>query len=135
MGYFGTWTYSNAAWVEGGPSSDDSLSIEIHERDIATIRFGPTSSTVAGCLYLGIHPSDDFGDESAGMDVDVGREAEALAIWAEHAGGSRPNAESVATLVVRKGGDDEPTSDFVEEAVHALIAEIGIPDPPGMPLG
>lgn len=135
MGFFGTFTFSGGTWVDGTASGDAYLCVEIHDSDIATVRFEPAPSGATGCFYLGTHPRDYFEDPPAGVDVDAEREAAAFCAWAERTVGSRPDPDEIASLIAREGVDDEPTFVFVEAAVRALLTQVGIPPPPRLPTG
>lgn len=132
MGFFGTFSYANGQWTEDAKNTAaEVLVIDIHDSDIATIRFAPAVSG-QGCFYLGIHPRDYFDDPAEGVAVDVEREGAAFCAWASRVVGSQPDVFHVVALMAREGSDEEPEQDFVEEAVAALLVEIGVPLPPGL---
>jgi len=135
LGFFGTFTYGQGNWAEGTPTADTYLTIDIHDSDIATVRYASTGEDASGEFYLGIHRHDYFADASAGVAVDVEREAAGLAAWAERVVGSCPDPTQIAALMPRGGSDEEPQFVFVEGAVQALQGKLGIPPPPGLPDG
>ena len=125
MGYFGTFTFARGTW-SGDVGSEPSLTIEIHDSDIATIDYRAPRSGVGRC-YLGTQPREYFEDPDASDLIDVDSEARRLGEWAAEALGSPVDAALIRPLLAEEGVD--PPDDFVEETVHRLCEVLGLPVP------
>jgi hypothetical protein len=132
MGFFGTFTYSDGQWGTS-PKGDMFLRVDIHDSDIATVDFAPTSQG-RGRFYLGLQPRDYFDDPSASGPVDNDAEARALADWAAQLLGSQVTADDIRPLLA-DDGVEEPDEPFVEAAVKKLILTIGLPLPEELTAG
>lgn len=129
MGLFVTQTFAAGKWSEGQPISAPFLMVDIHDSDIATITFQPGPES-GGLVYLGFQPRDYFDDDTASADVDLDRQAIALAAWAHEVTGASAEASSIRPLLA-EGRVEEPMDVFVEETVDRLLEILGVP---GLPL-
>lgn len=130
MGTFATFVYSDGGWDDHA-ASEQFLSIDIHDSDIATLRFAPAESPARGLLYLGYEPRHYFEDPSASEPVDVVAETDALIAWAAEVTGVLVASEEVLPLLASPDGD-EPDDLFVEETVAQLLKVIGLLPPPDL---
>ncbi|TDC50581.1 hypothetical protein E1212_14505 [Jiangella ureilytica] len=130
MGTFATFVYSDGGWDDHG-ASERFLSIDIHDSDIATLRFAPAESPARGLLYLGYEPRHYFEDPSASDPVDVVAETDALIAWAADVTGVLVASEEVIPFLASPDGD-EPGDVFVEETVAQLLKVIGLLPPPDL---
>lgn len=132
MGTFTTFVYSDGGWGDTAVS-EQFLSVEIHESDIATIRFAPAAAPARGLLYLGYEPRHYFEDESASDPVDVVAETDALIGWATEVTGVLLSADELLPLLASQDGD-EPDDEFVEETAGRLLKVVGLLPPPDLQL-
>lgn len=130
MGTFATFVYSDGGWDDNA-ASEQFLSIDIHDSDIATIRFAPVESPARGLLYLGYEPRHYFEDDSASNPVDVATETDALIAWAVEVTGVLASSDEILPLLASPDGD-EPEDIFVEETVAQLLKVIGLLPPPDL---
>jgi hypothetical protein len=130
VGTFATFVYSDGGWDDTA-ASEQFLSIDIHDSDIATLRFAPVASPARGLLYLGYEPRHYFEDESASSPVDTVAETEALIAWAAEVTGLLVAPEEILPLLASPDGD-EPEDLFVEETVAQLLKAIGLLPPPDL---
>lgn len=129
MGQFVTYFYVGKKWQTTKPRlRKASLSIEIHDSDIATVEYAP-SGRGAGRFYVGVHPRDYFGDSSAGDSVNEEAEVDGIASWASVVTQTKPDRDRLLTLIAKEGDEAEPEFVFVEEAVGALLRELGVAVP------
>jgi len=125
MGLFLTQTFAAGKWSDGNSVVAPYLTVDIHDSDIATISYEPGPES-GGLVYLGFQPRDYFEDDSASADVDLDRQAAALAAWAHGATGVTIEAASIRPLLA-EDGVEEPVDVFVEEAVARLLEILGLP--------
>lgn len=130
MGTFATFVYSDGGWDDDA-ASEQFLSIDIHDSDMATLRFAPAESPARGLLHLGYEPRHYFEDPSASEPVDVVAETDALIAWAAEVTGVLVASEEVLPLLASPDGD-EPEDLFVEETVAQLLKVIGLLPPPDL---
>ncbi|HEY0215069.1 MAG TPA: hypothetical protein VGC57_01610 [Cellulomonas sp.] len=114
----------------GDVTATPSLTIEIHDSDIATVDYHPAPDS-AGRFYLGFQPRDYFDDPSQSEPVDLVAESEGFAAWAELVGADDVRPSEVRRLLA-PAGVEEPEDTFVEETVERLIRLVGLPVPPGL---
>jgi hypothetical protein len=126
MGFFGNFVFSEGRWADA-PTSDEYLSIDIHDSDFATIEYRPTGRG-RGRLYLGFEPRHYFEDPAASEQVDVSQESSGLSGWAQSVLDVRVSPEQLRNLMADPAGAD-PESPFVEDTVVQLIALFGLPLP------
>ncbi len=125
MGLFVTQTFAGGKSSEGQPVTAPFLMVDIHDSDIATITFQP-GPEAGGLVYLGYQPRDYFDDDTASADVDLDRQASALAVWAQEVTGTGVEASSIRPLLAEEGVE-EPMDVFVEETVDRLLETLGVP--------
>lgn len=126
MGFFGTFSFSHGGWSDGPSEEEPSLTVDIHDSDIATIDCrAPRCGT--GRCYLGTQPREYFEDSTASDPVDLAAEARRLGEWAGEAIGSSVDAAMIRPLLAAEGVD--PVDDFVEETVLRLCELLGLPTP------
>lgn len=130
MGTFATFVYSDGGWGDTA-ASEQFLSIDLHDSDIATIRFAPAAPPARGLLYLGYEPRHYVDDSSASEAVDVAAETEALIAWAAEVTGVLVASEEVLPLLASPDGD-EPENPFVENTTADLLKVIGLLPPPDL---
>ena len=130
MGFFGRSVYSNGCWSDAA-NGDVYLSIDIHDSDIATVTFGPTTSA-QGIFYLGFQPRDYFEDPAASGPIDLEAEATAFITWATHSLGRAIAVDDIRPLLA-EAAVDEPEDDFVELTVERLLNLLDLPIPPDFP--
>lgn len=118
MGFFGTYLYDGRGWAEHDVQQAvelpvPSLLVDIHDSDIATIRYRPTYDG-SGVVYLGHTPRMYFEEEDASVRTDTTREAAALAAWwGEHGTGGDVMAKQAEILTYL--AEDLDTFDDVED--------------------
>lgn len=126
MGFFGTFTFSNGGWSDGTSEVEPSLTIDIHDSDIATVDYR-APRVGSGRCYLGTQPREYFEDPTASDPVDLAEEARRLGEWAAEATGTSVDAAVILPLLAEEGVD--PADDFVEETVHRLCEILGLSMP------
>ncbi|MEZ0447129.1 hypothetical protein [Cellulomonas sp. ICMP 17802] len=124
-----TFVYGDGTWG-GDPAVTPSLSIEVQDGDIATVRYQPAPEGL-GRFYLGFQPRDFFDDPAESEPVDLGAEAEAFAGWALLVGAVDVEAKHVRRLLAEEHVD-EPEDTFVEETAQRLVRLVGLPVPDGL---
>jgi hypothetical protein len=152
MGFFGTYLFDGRQWWEHDPEEEPSIAepwllVDIHDSDIATVRFAP-SGRGSGIAYLGFTPRTYFADDSASESIDVAREAEGLAEWW---GQLHVNADEVAKAAKARqvigflacdddsGERDDQRSEtddadiFVEVKTARFLRALGLSLPEGLP--
>lgn len=127
MGAFEKLVYGGGTWG-GDPASTPSLTVEIHDSDIAVVEYLPAPPG-AGRFYLGFQPRDYFEDPEASAPVDLDAEAAGFAEWAELLGADDVRPGEVRKLLAEEGVE-EPADTFVEETVERLLRLVGLPVPP-----
>lgn len=133
MGTFAQLQYEDGGWVERVGIDAElarepaALRIDIHDSDLAALSW-PAEDGL-GLLFLGYQPRHYFGDEHAGPQVDVAREAAGLAEWARAMTGAEVDPADVERLAAPDDPDHEPQDVFVEETVGRLLALLGLPLP------
>jgi hypothetical protein len=130
VGTFATFVYSDGGWAETA-ASDQFLSIDIHDSDIATVRFAPAAEPARGLLYLGYEPRHYVEDDAASEPVDLVAETDALIGWAAEVTGVLVSADEILPLLASPDGD-EPGDEFVEETAGRLLKVIGLLPPPDL---
>lgn len=146
MGFFGAYIFDGSTWLGFDPESSEPLdvavpwlSVDIHDSDIATIRYEPAGPG-SGTAYLGFTPRTYFEDESASAPADVLREAEGLAFWLTQHSGRRDEADLRELIASFLADDSEQQLDddadfeddadiFVEVKVSKFLAKVGLPVP------
>jgi hypothetical protein len=123
-----TYRYSGGTWG-GDADATPSLTIEVHQGDIAVIDYAP-SPTSAGRFYLGFQPRDFYDDPAESAPVDIDGEAEGFAAWAELVGVDDVQPSEVRRLMAIEG--EEPEDTFVEETVVRLVRLVGLAVPAGL---
>jgi hypothetical protein len=126
MAAFETLVYGDGEWG-GDPAVTPSLTIDIHDSDIATVEYRPAPEG-CGRFYLGFQPRDYFDDPAESEPVDLDAEAQGFAEWAELAGTDDVGAARVRKLLAPEHVD-EPQDTFVEETVERLLRLVGLPVP------
>ena len=129
MGASETLVYGDGEWG-GDPAVTPSLTIDIHDGDIATVEYGPAPEG-CGRFYLGFQPRDYFDDPAESDPVDLAAEAEAFAEWSLLVGAVDVEAKHVRRLLA-EAHVDEPEDTFVEETVERLVRLVGLPIPDGL---
>lgn len=130
MGTLAAFVYSDGGWGDTA-ASDQFLSVEIHDSDIATVRFAPVTALARGLLYLGYEPRHYFEDDTASAPVDGAAEADALIAWAAEVTGVLASADEILPLLADAHGD-EPDEEFVENTAGRLLKAIGLLPPPDL---
>jgi hypothetical protein len=128
MGLFLTQTFASGKWSDGDSVIAPFLTVDIHDSDIATISYEPGPES-GGLVYLGFQPRDYFEDDSASADVDLDRQAAALAAWAHDVTGATVDPASIRPLLA-EDRVEEPVDVFVEEAVARFLEILGLPSLP-----
>lgn len=128
MGLFATFSYVDGRWVDGGTNAEPSLTVDIHDSDIATVDYRP-SLTGTGRFYLGCQPRIYFDDEAASGPVDAALEATAFAEWLRAFAHRPVDPATVQALLAGDDEDEEPVDVFVEDTVIALLTAAGLPLP------
>lgn len=128
MGLFLTQTFAAGKWSDGYAAITPFLTVDIHDSDIATISFEP-GPEAGGLVYLGYQPRDYFEDDTASADVDLDRQAAALADWARDVTGAQVDSAAIRTLLA-EDRVEEPVDVFVEDAVARLFELLGVPSLP-----
>jgi hypothetical protein len=157
VGFFGRYVFDGSTWHGFDTDSDQWpdiaapwLSVDIHDSDIATIRYEP-GGPGSGIAYLGHTPRAYIGNESASPPVDVLREAEGLAFWLARQQGRNGEAE-LRDLIASFLADDVPEQHlhddasagadagdlddadiFVEVKASRFLTAVGLPVPPELP--
>ncbi|GIG28136.1 hypothetical protein [Cellulomonas marina] len=121
-----TLTYGGGEWG-GDPADEPSLTIEVHESDLATVTYRPAPEGL-GRFYLGYQPRDYYDDPAESEPVDLAGEAEAFAAWAAEVGHDDVQPGEVRALLAEEGVED-PQDVFVEETVERLLRLVGLPVP------
>ena len=123
-----------AGTVSFAPSDEPYLFVDVHDSDIATVQYRPTT-TATGRSCLGVEPRHDVQDESASEPVDRRAEAEGFAQWVREVHGRDVDPADVLAL---RAPEEEPDDDgyaFVEDTLERLLDLIGLPLPDQMPSG
>jgi hypothetical protein len=128
MGFSGRFVFRQRSWVDGADTEDGDLTIDIHDSDIATLAYEPSSGQ--GFFYLGFQPRDYFEDEEASARFDLDAEASAFASWANEVLDVEMPAGQIRPLLA-DDEEEEPDDDFVEETVGRLLSLLRLPLPPG----
>ena len=128
MGLFATFGYVNGAWISGDVDGAPSLVIDIHDSDIAAVRYSPAAGA-SGRFYLGVEPRIYFEDEAASEPVDAAAEASGFVGWIREVNGRDVDPASVEALLASPNPDDDPVDVFVEETVEKLLDLVGLPLP------
>ena len=127
MGSFWRLTYHDGSWRPEA-AGEPSLTIDVHDSDIATIDYRPAGPDSSGRFYLGTQPCDYFDDPTASDPVDLEAEAAGFAIWARSHVGSSVVVEQLLPLLAT-GDTEEPLDAFVDDTVVRLLDSVGIPQP------
>jgi len=157
VGFFGSYVFDGNAWHGYDPDSDQIpdiappwLSVDIHDSDIATVRYEPTGPG-SGTAYLGFTPRMYFGSQSALAPTDVLREAGGLAFWLARQLGRDDEPELrqlIASFLAEDVRNRQPCPEddadadaddlddagiFVEIKVSELLKAVGLPVPDELP--
>ncbi|MBB5785976.1 hypothetical protein [Jiangella mangrovi] len=118
MGTFATFVYSDGGW-DTSAVSERFLSIDLHDRDHATLRFAPVEPPARGLLHLG---RPDGGDP---VPVSVSVETEALIVWAADVTGVQASPDEILPLLAS-------VDVVVEKRTVQLLKVIGLLPPPDL---
>ena len=106
--------------------------MSVHDSDIATISFQPTSSA-ADHFYLGFEPRIYFEAPDDHEPIDRNEAAAAFATWSQSVLGVSIDPSQILPFLASNDADDEPNDDFVEETVKSVLSLIALPLPQGFP--
>ncbi|MFG1851433.1 hypothetical protein ACGFJT_06290 [Actinomadura geliboluensis] len=122
MGFFGTYVYDGARWLEHLPDQPPDLEepwlmVDVHDSDIAIIVYRPMGPGT-GVAYLGHTPRTYFEDEGASAPTNTAREAAGLTAWRDqvHGGVGEAGREAKESqLVAYLAADIDPAEIEVHE--------------------
>lgn len=120
------YSWDGRRWSEGPPKKKHWLTIELHDGDIAHVRFREDAASKWESAWLGALPEVLFDDPRLAEDHDFSRSARSLAARVSRASGVPIDSRPVERLLVAAAADD-PLHDFVEETVEELLDALGLP--------
>lgn len=149
MGFFGTYQFDGTGYEPGdragAPSMEPMLWVDIHDSDIAMLRYAP-SGRGTGVAYLGCTPRIYFEAEEASEPTDPNLEANGLTDWwalrnidATEAERDAKRLEILAFLAsdelpeINADGPMDDTDIFVELKTARLLTTLGLPLPDDLP--
>lgn len=120
------YSWNGQEWSEGPPKRKHWLTIQLHDGDIAHVRFREDTASKWESAWLGTLPELFFDDPRPTEDHDFAKTARSLAARVTLARGVAINSSPIERLLVAAAAND-PLHDFVEETVEELLDTIGLP--------